>query len=67
MSWRICFLLAIALAKKVNEFHGSFYNISGMNLHLCLEFVAEILKPLVLDLRFEEFTVPSLHGISDGD
>ena len=73
LTWKTCFLLALASPKKVVELHGlSIHVWHSRAWKSCLfffvsDFVAKNRNPSIQDPRFEEFLIPSLNDFVDGD
>ena len=71
MTWKTCFLLALASAKGVSMLHGLTYWMhysKGWRSHTFLflpDFIAKTQNASVHDLCFEELTVPSLADFLD--
>ena len=72
-TWKTSFLLALASAKMISEFHGlSFHVHHSCGWRSCAfsflpDFVAKTQNLSVLDPRFDEFMVPSLDDFVIGD
>ena len=73
ITWKTSFLLALALAKGVNELHGlSFCVRHSRGWRSCTfsflsDFIAKTQNPSVSDPHCDEFSVPSLDDFVDGD
>ena len=63
LAWKTCFLLALALAKKVSELHGLSFQVchsrgwQSCTFSFLLDFVAKTQNPLAPDPCFDEFTI----------
>ena len=72
LTWKSCFLVALASAKRISELHGlSFWDRHSGEWKLCIysfipEFVAKTQNLSILDNRFEEIVDHSLHDFIDG-
>ena len=68
LTWKTCSLLALALAKRVNELHSLSCGVKRLrNWKSCIfSFIAKTNDPSVLDPKFK-FTIPLLMNLMDGD
>ena len=73
LTWRTSFLLAFALAKRVNELYSLSFCVSNfLGWRSCTftflpDFVTKTQNPVVPNPLFDEFTIPSLDDFVDGD
>ena len=73
LTLKMCFLLALASAKMVNELHGLSYQVKHSRDWICStfsfmpSFVAKTQNPTLQDTHFNEFMISSFTDLVDGD
>ena len=73
LAWKICYLLALASAKRISELHGLSYQVRHLKgwkpctFSFVPDFIAKSQNLSILDPRFEKLIIPLLTDFMGGD